>query len=351
MQIIQMLAAFFFVIQCVAQPSFDENEWLDTIQKAESSALYEAHVDSGGKFFNPWIKTTKIHFGGSWQLYQLFTLGKKYDIFPIEEYSAVNNDYIYLLDNSFDSISFYGHATLIVKLDGETIFTDPFFSEWALAAKKKVQIEFDFSNVPDKPIVLISHNHYDHLDEYSVKELIKKNAVFIVPLGLKDFFSGLGATEVFELDWWQSVELKNMRYTFLPSQHVSRRIGYGSMETLWGSFLIEGSKTIYFSGDTGYFHGFKEFGKLYSIDYALLGAGAYEPRWFMHLTHLGVDDFFRAAKDINAKTAIPIHFGIIQMTDEPILYPLYKIRQFLNQYPEYAERIHTLRAGEYLEIR
>jgi len=237
---------------------------------------------------------------------------------------------------------------MIIKMDAQTIFTDPFFSGAALIARKKVKIKFDFSQVPRKPVVLISHNHYDHLDKYSVKQLIKKDAVFIVPLKLKSLITKWGAKEVHELDWWHSVKLGPLTYTLLPAQHWSRRIGQKGGLSLWGGYLIEGSKTVYFSGDSGYFRGFAEFGRRYDIDYAIVGAGAYEPRWFMHYAHMNVPEFFRTVDDLGAKIAIPMHFGIISLSDEPLLYPLYEVDKVISQNPEYAQRVRSLRAGEYL---
>ena len=350
MPVIQLFVSFFFISQCFLQPSFNEEKWLENIQKTDSSVLYASNTDSGGKFFNPWITAPGFRVNGSWQLYKLYTLGQKYDIFPEEDYSFVENDYAYLSDDKFDSISFAGHASVIVKMNRETVFTDPFFSDRALVAKKKVFINFDFSKVPQNPVVLISHNHYDHLDKYSVEELAKKGASFIVPLGLKSFFLDLGITEVHELNWWEEIRIGEIKYTLLPNQHLSRRMGSASSETLWGSYLMEGSKTVYFSGDTAYFPGFSEYGRLYDIDYALLGAGSSQPRWFMYRTHMNTDDFFRAASDLGAKAAIPIHFGIIKMTDEPVLYPLYEVKKILQNNPEYSQRIFPLRAGEYIKI-
>ena len=235
-------------------------------------------------------------------------------------------------------------------MNGETIFTDPFFSNYALIVGKKVKLKFDFSKVPDRPVVLISHNHYDHLDRSTIKKMIKKNAVFLVPLRLKNYFTRLGAKEVYELDWWESVRVGSLNYTFLPAQHWSRRIGQKGGATLWGGWLIEGSKTVYFSGDSGYFRGFEEFGSRFDIDYAFIGAGAYEPRWFMHYSHLNVEEFFRAADELKAKISIPMHFGIISLSDEPLLYPLYEVDQYIERNPEYRERIRPLRVGEYLTI-
>jgi L-ascorbate metabolism protein UlaG (beta-lactamase superfamily) len=332
--------------RCAAAPEFAEAEWYEKTKGVDPALLYAPHVNPDGTFFNPWMPQPERFGRSRWFLRSRIP----FEDFPEERYAYQTNDYSYLLDKEFHSISFAGHASVIIKLDRETLFMDPFFSNRALIIGKKVKIKFDFSKVPDHPVVLISHNHYDHLDTYTVKQLIKKDAVFIVPLKLKDFFTDLGAKEVHELDWWESVSLGPITYTLLPAQHWSRRIGQGSRETLWGSFLIQGSKTIYFSGDTGYFRGFEEFGRRYAIDYALLGAGAYEPRWFMHYQHMNVAEFFMAADDLKAKVAIPMHFGVISLSDEPLVYPLYEIDAYIKKHPEYADRIRSLRVGEFIRL-
>ncbi|MDR2953032.1 MAG: MBL fold metallo-hydrolase, partial [Treponema sp.] len=334
-----MKAALAFVLAAMIScksappPEFDEDEWLSRVKSEDLSSLYAAHTNSDGTFFSPWMERPENR--GNWRSRDR----RAFDEFPEEKYSPRENDYLYLLDKNFDSISFAGHASTIIKMNGETIFTDPFFSDRALVLKKKVALKFDFSKIPSRPVVLISHNHYDHLDKETVKEMIKKDAVFLVPLKLKDFFIKLGAREVYELDWWQSVQIGGLQYTFLPAQHWSMRIGQKSGSTLWGGWLIQGSKTVFFSGDSGYFRGFEEFGNRFNIDYALVGAGAYEPRWFMHYSHMNVQEFLRAAEELKAAVSIPIHFGIISLSDEPLVYPLYEIDQFLLRNNEYAGKI------------
>ena len=333
-----------FFVSCATDPPpyFDEDLWLRRVKDTDIQSVYAPHVNSDGTFFNPWMERPERK--GKWRRRDR----KTFDEFPPEKYSHRENDYSYLPDKNIDSISFVGHASMIVKMDGETVFTDPFFSNYALILPKDLKLKFDFTKVPDRPVVLISHNHYDHLDKKTVKKMIKKNAVFLVPLELKEFFTDLGAKEVYELDWWESVQIGPLNYTFLPAQHWSRRLGQDSGATLWGGWLVRGSKTVYFSGDSGYFRGFEEFGNRFDIDYALIGAGAYEPRWFMHYNHMNVQEFFRAADDLAAKIAIPLHFGIITLSDEPLVYPLYEIDQYLERRPEYSARIRPLRVGEYL---
>jgi len=326
------------------RPDFDEADWLARVKSTDIQSLYAPHVNPDGTFFNPWMQRPERR--GGWR-----SGGRKaFDEFPAEKYAHVENDYSYLGDKNFDGISHVGHASIIIKMNRETIFTDPFFSNYALIAGKELKLKFDFTKVPDRPVVLISHNHYDHLDKKTVKEMIKKNAVFLVPLKLKGFFTRLGAKEVYELDWWESIQVGPLKYTFLPAQHWSMRIGQKSGATLWGGWLVEGAKTIYFSGDSGYFRGFEEFGSRFDIDYALIGAGAYEPRWFMHYQHLDVEEFFRAATELKAKIAIPMHFGVISLSDEPLLYPLYEIDRYLALHPEYSGRVRPLRVGEYLRF-
>jgi L-ascorbate metabolism protein UlaG (beta-lactamase superfamily) len=331
-----------FSCRSAPPPEFDEAEWLQKVKAADISTLFASHVREDGVFFNPWME--RPEHKGNWR-----TRDKKsFDEFPAEKYSHVENDYHYLEDKNFDSISYVGHASTIIKLDGVTIFTDPFFSDRALILSKKLKLKFDFSRVPQKSVVMISHNHYDHLDKKTVKQMIKKDAVFLVPLNLKKFFTSLGAKEVYELDWWESVQLGPLSYTFLPAQHWSRRLGQKGGATLWGSWLVEGSKTVYYSGDSGYFRGFEEFGRRYDIDYAVIGAGAYEPRWFMHYSHMNVEEFLRSAEELKARVSIPVHFGIISLSDEPLLYPLYEIDKFLSANLEARQKFACLRVGEYL---
>jgi L-ascorbate metabolism protein UlaG (beta-lactamase superfamily) len=337
------LAGILFSCAAAPPPEFSEAEWYARTKEPDISLLYAPHTNPNGSFFNPWMPRPE-RSAGRWRK----SSGEEF-VFPAEQYAFRENDYAYLKDKTNNSISFVGHASTIIKMDGETVFTDPFLSNAALIVGKKVKIPFDFEKVPERPVVLISHNHYDHLDTYSVKRLIKKKAVFVVPLGLKRFFTGKGAKEVFELDWWESARVGAVTYTLLPAQHWSRRIEHSSNQTLWGSFLIQGSKTVYFSGDTGYFRGFEEYGRRYDIDYALLGAGAYEPRWFMHYSHMNVKEFFLAAEELRAGTAIPVHFGVISLSDEPILYPLYEVEKYLEERPELAQRIRPLRVGEHIE--
>ncbi|MDR2209802.1 MAG: MBL fold metallo-hydrolase [Azoarcus sp.] len=345
-----MLAICFISGSCAVHHDFDEAAWRESTLSRDRNLLYAPHRNENG-YFNPWLPVFERK-GGFWDLRRSKRVKAPEDL-DEAKYNAVENEYDYLAAGA-DTLSFAGHATFIIQMNGSTIITDPYFSGRAFIILDKVARRFNFEKVPERPVVLISHNHYDHLDEYSVKELVKRKAVFIVPLGLKDFFIKLGVTEIHELDWWQAVVLNDIKYTFLPAQHWSRRIGQPVNSTLWGAFMIEGSKKIFFSGDTGYFVGFKEFGERFpGIDYALLGAGAYEPRWFMYYMHMNVEEFFLAADDLGAKVSIPMHFGVIELGKEPVLYPPYEIDKYMNENPaymKYKEKVQILRVGEYIML-
>jgi len=334
-------------MSCSSGPNFNEDAWTESINSSDPKMLYAEHRDENGNFFNPWMPRSEQRKNSNRFMFRKKT---KFPKFDREQYKPVSNQYGYLADSGFDSISYAGHGSFFIKIDGSTIITDPFFSGHALVVAKKVKIKIDYSKIPQKPVVLISHNHYDHLDDKTVKNLVKKDSLFIVPLGLKNYFVKKGAAQVYELDWWQSVTINSVKYTLLPAQHWSRRIGQGRNSTLWGGFMVEASKTFYFSGDTGYFAGFREFGKQYNIDYAIIGAGAYEPRWFMHYSHTNIAEFFLAADDLQAKTVIPMHFGIISLSDEPLVYPLHEIDLFIGANPQYKNRVKALRVGEFFEI-
>ena len=356
-RIAALLLSFALFAACSSDPPpqlpvFDDALWLSDVKATDTSKLYAPHYNEKDKtFFCPWMLRSErrrppdgTKRAGFW----FFRKKPQFPSWPEELYEKQENDYSYLKDPDHDGISFAGHASMIIKMNKETIFTDPFFSDRAAVMSKTVKIKFNYGNVPERPVVLISHNHYDHLDKQSVKALMKKDAVFIVPLKLKTYLEKWGAKEVYELDWWQSVTLGDITYTLLPAQHWSRRVarGQGSGMSLWGGYMIQGEKTVYFSGDSGYFRGFEEFGAKYEIDYAIVGVGAYEPRWFMHYQHLDPGEFILASDELGAKVSIPMHFGIISLSDEPLNYPLYALDEFIKNNPEYGEKIKLLRVGE-----
>jgi L-ascorbate metabolism protein UlaG (beta-lactamase superfamily) len=224
------------------------------------------------------------------------------------------------------SVTWLGHASVLLRMAGRNILVDPIFSERAspvpFAGPKRIApVPVDVADLPPIDFVLISHNHYDHLDEPSVRRLaaMARSPRFLVPLGLKAWFADIGIENVEEMDWWQSVRDGGTTITFVPVQHWSRRTLTDRDQTLWGGWAIEGEGLrVVHLGDTGYSRDFLDIGeRLGPFDLALIPIGAYAPRWFMGAKHLDVPEAIHVRADLRAKRAIGIHWGTFPMADDP----------------------------------
>jgi L-ascorbate metabolism protein UlaG (beta-lactamase superfamily) len=224
-----------------------------------------------------------------------------------------------------DKYTFIGHATVLIQVDGVNILTDPIFSDRAspitfLGPKRVRPPSVKIDDLPVIDAVLISHNHFDHLDLDSLKKLSQKFPKMIILIGLANgkLLQSNGLTQFKELDWWESYEFQHLKIAFTPSMHWSARGLFDRFETLWGSYFIQAkNKKIYFAGDTGYGRHFKLIEEKYgSVDVALLPIGAYEPRWFMQNYHTNPHEAVQAMIDLKAKKAFGIHFDTFQLADE-----------------------------------
>ena len=214
-------------------------------------------------------------------------------------------------------LTWIGHASWLIQLDGVSLLIDPIFSE-SLGPGVKRFVPPGVA-VPDLPAIdaqLVTHNHRDHLDVPSLRAVGRP---VIAGLGLAPFFSGQGLPCT-ELDWYEETRVGNVTIRFVPSQHWSRRGLNDANATLWGGFVIEGSTArLYHSGDTAYFDGFSEIGRRVGpIDAALLPIGAYDPAWFMSKQHMNPTDALDAFRDLGARTMIAMHWGTFKLTDEPL---------------------------------
>lgn len=243
-------------------------------------------------------------------------------IMPVIPANVVNDKMI---------VTFVNHATFLIQVDGINILTDPIWakraSPFSFAGPKRVhEPGITFDNLPKIDIVLISHNHYDHMDAETIYKLEKKFAPkFIVPLANFEKMKSFGASNIIELDWWEPIILSpELKVTLLPSKHWSARSLWDKCVALWGSFYIESKRSkIYFAGDTGYGPHFAEtFKKMGAPDLAFLPIGAYEPRWFMKEAHMNPEEAVLAHMDLKAKISIGMHFGTFKLTDEAIDTPL-----------------------------
>ena len=236
------------------------------------------------------------------------------------------------------SATWIGHATVLVQSGGLNVLTDPVFSERAspvpFAGPARAQPPgVPMAELPAIDVVLISHNHYDHLDEESVRELDRRGqgrTLFLAPLGLKAWFAGLGITHVVELDWWQLHHHAGVDFQLVPVQHWSAR-GLGDRNrTLWGGWAVFAPDLRwYFSGDTGYSALFQQTREKLAarmrdgtlFDLALLAIGAYEPRWFMSAQHMNPAEAVQAHQDLAARRSLGIHWGTFALTDEALDQP------------------------------
>jgi L-ascorbate metabolism protein UlaG (beta-lactamase superfamily) len=231
------------------------------------------------------------------------------------------------------SVTWIGHATALVQMGHVNVLTDPHFSERAspvqwMGPKRWQPPAVRLEELPRIDIVLISHSHYDHLDEGSVLRLNAQTGgppLFVVPLGVERWLEGVGITNTRALDWWDSVKVGEVTVHLTPVQHWSRRTLTDANTTLWGGFVVEGAsrgkaRRVFFSGDTGYSRQhFTEIGSRFGgFDLALLPIGAYEPRWFMGAQHVDPEEAVQIHRDIGARLSVGIHWGTFQLTDEPL---------------------------------
>ncbi len=241
------------------------------------------------------------------------------------------------------TVTWIGHATALVQADGLNVLVDPVFSERAspvqIFGPKRAQAPgVAMADLPNIDVVLISHNHYDHLDRISVAQLDEKakaagkTTLFIVPLGLKAWFNGIGIASVVELDWWEHHTLQGVEFHLTPVQHWSARSINDRSATLWGGWVVLGMDFHwYYAGDTGYSRDFADTAKVFAprqsealgggFDLALVPVGAYEPRWFMSQQHVNPMESVRIHQDVGAKRSIGLHWGTFALTDEPLDQP------------------------------
>jgi L-ascorbate metabolism protein UlaG (beta-lactamase superfamily) len=299
---------------------------LSSCANQAQSAPYvgEDHFDRKSQtFFNPWLKGKGVDRG----LWDVIKWKWNSDPTPwpekVEKVATPNLPTKLEMDQV--AITFINHSTFLIQLPGLNILTDPIWSERTspvsfAGPKRVIEPGLEFSQLPKIDVVLISHNHYDHLD---LPTLAKLNAIhkpkFYVPMFNKKFLEGEGIKNVIQMDWWASNYFgEDIKISFVPAQHFSGRGLFDRNETLWGGFVIKyKSFKLYFAGDTGYAPLFKEIAERFDgIDMAFLPVGAYEPRWFMKEMHINPAEAVQAHFDLKAQVTIGMHFGCFQLADE-----------------------------------
>ena len=246
-----------------------------------------------------------------------------------------------------------GHSTVLFQYKSKNIITDPVFSDRCspvsfAGPKRYTKAAASIEELPQIDFAMISHNHYDHLDEASVLAMGNK-VKWLVPLGLKEWFSERGINNVVELDWFESTSIDGITFTATPTQHWSRRGINDARKSLWASWLadIDGYK-FWFGGDTGYNEiQFKEIGeKLGPIDFAAIPIGAYSPRWFMKGFHVNPKEAVQIHMDIKSKKSMGIHWGTFVLTTEPVIDPPIRLKEALENFGLKEDEFITMAIGE-----
>jgi L-ascorbate metabolism protein UlaG (beta-lactamase superfamily) len=242
-------------------------------------------------------------------------------------FPRVANDGKALRDNgNAPTVTWIGHATLLLQLDGVNVLTDPHFSERASPLRSAGPRRLNppglaFEDLPPIHAVVISHDHYDHLDRPTVQRLAETHRPrFFVPLGFKAWFTALGITNVEELDWWDSRRVGAVTFTATPIQHWSARTPFDMNERLWAGWAIAGrERRVFFAGDTGYYDGFRRIGeRLGPFDLALVSIAAYEPASIMAHTHTTPEQSLQIFADVGARTFVAMHWGTFDLSEEPL---------------------------------
>lgn len=234
--------------------------------------------------------------------------------------------------------TFINHSTVLLQLTNLNVLTDPIFSDvagpYSLLGPRRVRAPgIVFEDLPKIDVVLLSHNHYDHLDAPSIQNLWKRDQpLFIAPLRNGKLLHSLGVRSVIELDWWQQHRLNDQQSVILtPAKHWSRRGLLDYCKALWGGFILKShTHQIFFAGDTAYGTHFKMIQERYgAMDLSLLPIGAYEPRWFMKEFHMNPEEAVQAHLDLESKLSMAIHFGTFRLTDEGIDDPVKHLHESL----------------------
>lgn len=259
-------------------------------------------------------------------------------------------------------VSFVGHSTVLIQTQGLNIITDPVWAKGVSPIRwpriQRVSAPgITFENLPPIDIVLVSHNHYDHLDRRTICRLWQRDKPLVIaPIGNDGIIHSFNSKiEVKTLDWNQSLKIKEGVYIHLePAQHWSKRWLWDTNKALWGAFVVETpAGNIYFAGDTGYGkgHTFKiakeKFG---DFRFAMLPIGAYNPRWFMEYVHMSPRDALNAFEDLGCPYTMPIHFRTFRLSDEGFDDPVKELFAAKTARSQLSDRFRVLEIGEHWEI-
>ncbi|HPM78686.1 MAG TPA: MBL fold metallo-hydrolase [bacterium] len=311
------------------------------------------HFD-GEKFFNPHWRT-QHHFGDFFK----WTLNREAG--PWREWDEIQPGPPppRRVDDGELRVTFVNHSTVLVQMDGLNVLTDPVWSlraspvSWA--GPQRVHAPgLRFADLPPIDVVLLSHNHYDHMDLATLRRLTREHRpVFVTGLGNAEFLRKKSIAPARDLDWWQSTTVnESLQITFVPAQHFSGRSMFDRNRTLWGGFVLHGAHgNVYFAGDTGYAPHFAEIRERFGdIRLAMLPIGAYRPQWFMSPVHTSPAEAVRAYRELDAAFGMGIHYGTFRLADDAQDEPRERLVAALVEEKIAPESFFLLSPGEGREV-
>jgi N-acyl-phosphatidylethanolamine-hydrolysing phospholipase D len=250
------------------------------------------------------------------------------------------------------SLTWIGHSSFLVRMDGVSFLTDPVFSERAspfsfMGPRRLVPPGVPLDALPPLSFVLLTHDHYDHTDRPTVLRLARLGVPFVVPRGLADWVRDAGGRAV-ELDWWQETDIKGLRITCVPARHFSGRTLRDRNRRLWCGWVVTGqTRTFYDAGDTAHPDHFKEIGeRLGPIDLATVPIGAYLPAAMMHPVHVTPEEAFLIAEEVGARRAVAMHYGTFDLADEVVDEPARRFRAEAERRGWGPDRAWLMKIGE-----
>ena len=245
-------------------------------------------------------------------------------------------------------LTWIGHATFLLTLGGKRILFDPIFARRIAVVPRLTPPGIAIEDLPPIDVVVVSHNHRDHMDPWTLERL-GATPTYVTPIGNGKTLEGFGAKKIVELDWWQEATIDGLSFSIVPARHWSMRFPWDRNDALWGGAVVRGPEgAAYHAGDTAFFDGFSEIGqRLGPIDWAMLPIGAYEPRWFMMPQHMNAEEAARAAMLVRAKrTSSRMHWGTFKLTDEPLGEPPEMARSAWRERGGREEDLWILDVGE-----
>lgn len=322
----KIVSVLIFCLALICLLAFRTQGDFDQAIGAENKGWASDHFD-GENFFNPEAREAPPRKSPGW-IFRFIT-GQEWSTWPRKTRGVKEEPPAIRVPKGKIVVTSVGHGTFLIQQDGINILTDPIWSDrcspvsWA-GPKRHRAPGIPFDNLPPIDAVLVSHNHYDHLDVPTLKRLAKKGArLSITPLGNRELIGSTGIPVVNEIDWWQSVRIsEEVKVTLVPAQHSSSRRPWDRNKTLWGGFVISGpSGNVYYSGDTGYGLHFREIARRFSqIKVALLPISPFRPSnsnepSYRHNpgVHMGPADAVQAHLDLGARVSIAAHFQVFQL--------------------------------------